>query len=319
MNHDASRYLLIVNGKSSSELALRDAVYRQRKAGMKLTVRVTWEEGDAAVFAEHAGKIGFTHVIAGGGDGTVNGVVNGLMRLSKRQRPTMGIVPLGSANDFARSLGLPLAPQQALEAVCQFKPQAIDVVRISAWASNEPSDTIASQYYVNMTTGGFGAEVTSSTPKMLKRLLGGGAYSVMGAAKAWRHRSYRGTLDWGEGDVPLSLLLLGLGNSRQSGGGQVLAPQAMLNDGYLDVLMVHDFPSVAKLPQLMRELKTFPAHGDFVRYFTTRKISVKTQPEGTCWPLTLDGEARFFEAFTAEVEPLALYVAMGEDSPLLMP
>ena len=112
MKHEASRYLLIVNGKSSSELALRNAVYRQRKAGMKLTVRVTWEEDDAAVFAERAGQSGFTHVIAGGGDGTVNGVVNGLMRLPKEQRPVLGIVPLGSANDFARSLGLPLAPQQ---------------------------------------------------------------------------------------------------------------------------------------------------------------------------------------------------------------
>lgn len=319
MNHDASHYLLIVNGKSSSELALRNAVYRQRKAGMNLTVRVTWEEDDAAVFAERAGKSGFTHVIAGGGDGTVNGVVNGLMRLPKEQRPVMGIVPLGSANDFARSLGLPLAPQQALDAVCQFKPQAIDVVLISAIASKGQSDRIASQYYVNMTTGGFGAEVTSSTPKMLKRLLGGGAYSVMGAAKAWRHRSYRGTLDWGDGEVQTSLLLLALGNSRQSGGGQVLAPKAKLNDGYLDVLMVRDFSSVAKLSQLMRELKTFPAHGEFVRYFTTRKISVKTQPEGTCWPLTLDGEARSFEAFTAEVEPLALSVAMCGNSPLLTP
>ncbi|XGA78930.1 lipid kinase YegS [Halomonas sp. CH40] len=331
MSQPAPRYLLIVNGKSSGELALRNAVYQQRKAGMDLTVRVTWEEGDATVFTHQAGQEGFTHVIAGGGDGTVNEVVNGLMRLPREQRPVMGVVPLGSANDFARSIGLPLAPQQALEAVCEYDPQAIDVVLINATqskahftAQNEGTQgsvnqRYVNQYYVNMLTGGFGAEVTSSTPKRLKRLLGGGAYSIMGAAKAWRHRSYQGTLNWGAGEVETSLLLLGLGNGRQSGGGQLLAPRARLNDGYLDVLMVRDFSSMAKLPRLMEELKSFPAEGEFVSYFATRKITVTSQPMEACWPLTLDGEARHFEAFSAEVEPLALSVAMRADSALLAP
>ena len=341
MSQPVPRYLLIVNGKSSGELALHNAVYQQRKAGMDLTVRVTWEEGDATVFTRQAGQEGFTHVIAGGGDGTVNEVVNGLMGLPRDQRPVMGVVPLGSANDFARSIGLPLAPQQALEAVCQFDPQAIDVVLIKATqskallvAQNEDTQGPASQrhvsqcyvnqcyvnqYYVNMLTGGFGAEVTSSTPKRLKRLLGGGAYSIMGAVKAWRHRSYQGTLNWGAGEVEASLLLLGLGNGRQSGGGQLLAPKARLNDGYLDVLMVRDFSSMTKLPQLMEELKSFPAEGEFVSYFATRKITVTSYPKEACWPLTLDGEARHFEAFSAEVEPLALSVAMRADSALLAP
>jgi len=331
LSQPAPRYLLIVNGKSSGEFALRNAVYQQRKAGMDLTVRVTWEEGDATVFTHQAGQEGFTHVIAGGGDGTVNEVVNGLMRLPRGQRPVMGVVPLGSANDFARSIGLPLAPQQALKAVCELDPQAIDVVLINATQTNAPfvtckegtRDTLnrchVSQYYVNMLTGGFGAEVTSSTPKRLKRLLGGGAYSIIGAAKAWRHRSYHGSLDWGAGKVEASLLLLGLGNGRQSGGGQLLAPRARLNDGYLDVLMVRDFNSMAKLPRLMEELKSFPAEGEFVSYFATRKITVTSQPMEACWPLTLDGEIRHFEAFSAEVEPLALSVAMHADSALLAP
>ncbi|WP_328730832.1 diacylglycerol kinase family protein [Vreelandella azerica] len=206
MSQPAPRYLLIVNGKSSGELALRNAVYQQRNVGMDLTVRVTWEEGDATVFTHQAGQQGFTHVIAGGGDGTVNEVVNGLMRLPREQRPVMGVVPLGSANDFARSIGLPLAPQQALEAVCEFDPQAIDVVLINATQSKAHitaqdegtqnpvnqryvnqhyvnqyyvNQHYVNQYYVNMLTGGFGAEVTSSTPKRLKRLLG------VGPTRSW--------------------------------------------------------------------------------------------------------------------------------------
>jgi lipid kinase YegS len=309
------RYCFVVNGKSSGDPVLRDAVTKQRDAGMALSVFVTWEAGDAADFAERAAIDGFTHVIAGGGDGTVNEVVNGMMRLPKAKRPVLGIVPLGSANDFATSIGVPLEPEAALKAVCKWEGQLVDVVRVSATAENAYG---GDQYYINMTTGGFGAEITSSTPKRLKRLFGGGAYSVMGAFKAWRHCSYHGTLDWGEGEEQASLLLLALGNGRQAGGGQVLAPKAKLNDGYIDVLLVKDFSSIKVLSRLLDELRQFPRDGQFVRYFTTTKIRVTSRPGGPVWPVTLDGEPRHFKAFSVEVEPLAITVAMPADSPLLV-
>lgn len=319
MSDAAPRYCLVVNGKSSGDPALRDAVTKQRDAGMALTVFVTWEAGDAADFAERAAIDGFTHVIAGGGDGTVNEVVNGMMQLPKAKRPVLGIVPLGSANDFATSIGVPLEPEAALKAVCKWDGQLVDVVRVSATLENpQGNDQYADQYYINMTTGGFGAEITSSTPKRLKRLFGGGAYSVMGALKAWRHYCYHGTLDWGEGDEQVSLLLLALGNARQAGGGQALAPKAKLNDGYIDVLLVKDFSSIKVLSQLLEELRQFPRKGQFVRYFTTTKIRVTTRSGGPAWPVTLDGEPRHFKAFSAEVEPLAITVAMPADSPLLV-
>ncbi|MGO2393579.1 MAG: lipid kinase YegS, partial [Halomonas sp.] len=172
-------------------------------------------------------------------------------------------------------------------------------------------------YYINMTTGGFGAEITSSTPKTLKRMLGGGAYSLMGALKAWRHRSYRGTLHWDGKEERASLLLLALGNGRQSGGGQVLAPRAKLDDGRLDVLLVKDFSSVTELTKLIGELQDFPYDGKFVRYFTTSQLTVTTQADDPPWPLTLDGEARWYDHFCAEVVPLALRVLIPEDCPLL--
>ena len=306
-------YLLIINGKSAGMPALREAVSEQRQAGMKITVRATWEGGDAADIAELSGAMGITHVIACGGDGTVSEVMNGLMRLPHDRRPALGIVPLGSANDFATSVGLPLEPGPALAAVKTLNAYPIDVVRVTAGAGSE-SDT---SYYVNMTTGGFGAEVTSTTPKTLKRLLGGGAYSLMGALKAWRHRSYRGTLHWDDKEENVSLLLLALGNGRQSGGGQVLGPRAKLDDGCLDVLLVKDFRSVMELTSLIRELQSFPSDGRFVRYFTTTQLTLTTQMDNSPWPLTLDGEACCYDHFCAEVVPLALRVLLPDDCPLL--
>jgi lipid kinase YegS len=308
-------YLLIINGKSAGNPALREAVNDQRQAGMQITVRATWEGGDAADIAELSDAMGITHVIACGGDGTVSEVMNGLMRLPHDRRPVLGIVPLGSANDFATSVGLPLEPGAALAAARTLRSYPIDVVRVTAGAKEESSTS----YYINMTTGGFGAEITSSTPKTLKRLLGGGAYSLMGALKAWRHRSYRGTLHWDEKEESASLLLLALGNGRQSGGGQVLGPRAKLDDGRLDVLLVKDFSSVTELTKLISELQSFPYEGRFVRYFTTTQLKVTTQAGDSPWPLTLDGEARCYDHFCAEVVPLALRVLLPEDCPLLTP
>ncbi|WP_249978838.1 lipid kinase YegS [Vreelandella olivaria] len=313
MTDSQQRYLLIINGKSAANPALRDAVAEQRKAGKHITVRATWEGGDAADFAAQSVDMGMTCVIACGGDGTVSEVVNGLMRLAHDQRPPLGIVPLGSANDFATSVGLPLEPAPALAAAMALSASPIDVVRITADAEGESSTS----YYVNMTTGGFGAEITSSTPKTLKRMLGGGAYSLMGALKAWRHRSYRGTLHWGDREQSASLLLLALGNGRQSGGGQVLAPRAQLDDGRLDVLIVKDFSSVLELPTLISELQQFPADGRYVSYFTASQLTVTTQQDDPPWPLTLDGEAKRYDRFSAEVVPLALRVLLPDGCPLL--
>lgn len=315
MTDSQQHYLLIINGKSAGNPALREAVNDQRQAGMQITVRATWEGGDAADIAELSDAMGITHVIACGGDGTVSEVMNGLMRLPHDRRPVLGIVPLGSANDFATSVGLPLEPGAALAIARTLRSYPIDVVRVTAGAKEESSTS----YYINMTTGGFGAEITSSTPKTLKRLLGGGAYSLMGALKAWRHRSYRGTLHWDEKEESASLLLLALGNGRQSGGGQVLAPRAKLDDGRLDVLLVKDFSSVTELTKLISELQSFPYEGRFVRYFTTTQLKVTTQTGDSPWPLTLDGEARCYDHFCAEVVPLALRVLLPEDCPLLTP
>ncbi|MGO2581832.1 MAG: lipid kinase YegS, partial [Halomonas sp.] len=313
MTDSQQHYLLIINGKSAGNPALRDAVDEQRQAGMLITVRATWEGGDAADIAEQSAGMGITHVIACGGDGTVSEVMNGLMRLAHDHRPALGIVPLGSANDFATSVGLPLEPGPALAAAMTLSSHPIDVVRVTAGKEGEATTS----YYVNMTTGGFGAEITSSTPKTLKRLLGGGAYSLMGALKAWRHRSYRGNLHWDGKEESASLLLLALGNGRQSGGGQVLAPRAKLDDGRLDVLLVKDFNSVTELTKLIGELQDFPYDGKFVRYFTTSQLTVTTQADDPPWPLTLDGEARWYDHFCAEVVPLALRVLIPEDCPLL--
>src|SRR5262249_58037996 len=116
---------VILNGKVAGNDALRAAVARQRAAGHRIDVRLTCEKGDARRFVSEAGEVDL--VIAAGGDGTLNEVLHGLMDLSKVVRPILGIVPLGTANDFATGCGVPPDPAKALALCVKGEAVPIDV------------------------------------------------------------------------------------------------------------------------------------------------------------------------------------------------
>ena len=105
MTHKRMR--MILNGKSAANSAVREAVHQIRERGYALEVRPTWEGGDAARLAVEALNDGLDTLIAAGGDGTVNEVVNGLMNASEHPEIALGILPLGTANDFATGCGIP--------------------------------------------------------------------------------------------------------------------------------------------------------------------------------------------------------------------
>jgi YegS/Rv2252/BmrU family lipid kinase len=154
---------LVLNGKVAGNDALRTAIIRQRVAGHRIDVRVTWEKGDARRFAAEAGEVDL--LIAAGGDGTLNEVVHGLMDLSVAARPILGVVPLGTANDFATGCGIPRDPEKALALCVKGYGVPIDVGK-----ANE-------HWFINAASVGFGAKVTATTPPELKQLLGPTAYT----------------------------------------------------------------------------------------------------------------------------------------------
>nr|WP_299246300.1 lipid kinase YegS [uncultured Halomonas sp.] len=297
---------LIINGKSSQVPELREAVKALRKEGYDLQVRVTWELGDGLRYAQEACREGVGRLIVGGGDGSVNEVVNGLMRLEEPERAALGILPLGSANDLARGLGLSLEPLIALREALSVSSRAVDVAHLG------------DDYFINVASGGFGAQVTTSTPRALKRVLGGGAYALMGMFKVWHYRPYSGLVRWNENgqdkEIESPLFLLAIANGSQAGGGQQLAPQAKIDDGLLDVLIVRHFSSLSEMRQLMSELERIPENGDFVR--TIRASRVSFHADGA-FPLNLDGEPRFLREFEATLIPRAIRMLVPAGSPLL--
>lgn len=215
---------LILHSKAAANPEVRAAVLDGRQRGHAVEVRVTWEAGDARRFAEEAARAGLDAVVAGGGDGTVNDVAAGLLREPGGHCPALGILPLGTANDFATSLGIPPAPGPALQLVTDGEAAAVDVGRVGQ-----------DRVLVNMATGGFGTQVTTETPEALKAVLGGAAYLVTGLTKFTSITSHAARVTGPGFAWEGSFLVLAVGNGRQAGGGRVLCPEAVIDDGLLDV------------------------------------------------------------------------------------
>ena len=290
---------LILNGKVAGNDALRAAIAHQQAVGHNIRVRVTREKGDARRFAAEAGKTDL--LIAAGGDGTLNEVLQGLMDLSKVARPALGVIPVGTANDFAAGCGIPRDPQDALALCMEGRAVPIDVGK-----ANE-------HWFLNAASVGFGAEVTATTPPELKRLLGHAAYTVMGAILAMNVHHYRGRLNLPDGAISGRGPMAIVGNGSQTGGGIQVAPRARIDDGLLDVLVVRQIPALALLTAA-RELQELSPDGEYISYWQTPWAEL--YPEESI-PVNLDGEPVRFSSVRYEAVPRAIRLIVPPNCPLL--
>ena len=295
----SKRVHLILNGKVAENDALRAAVARQRAAGHRIEVRLTRESGDARRFVSEAGKVDL--VVAAGGDGTLNEVLHGLMDFSGAVRPVLGIVPLGTANDFAMGCDIPRDPLKALALCMRGEGVPIDVGKAN------------DHWFINAATSGFGAEITATTSPELKRLLGPAAYTVMGAILAINLHHYQGKLILPDRKITNSGPVAIVGNARQTGGGIQVAPRACIDDGLLDVLVVRQISPTALLAAA-RELQQLPPDGEYISYWQTPWLEV--HPEEAI-PVNLDGEPLRFSTVRYEAVPKAIQLILPPDCQLL--
>ena len=273
---------LILNGKSAGDDDLRAAVQTLRESGIALDVRVTWEDGDAERYVAEAIADGVDTVIAAGGDGTLSEVATTLAHrdATADALPSLGLVPLGTANDFATAAGIPDGPLAALQLVREVVAAPLDLLRIDA------DDGI--HWCANLASGGFGTEVTVETDEGLKKMLGGLAYLITGIARLGRidplQARLRGPDFAWEGD----LIALGIGNGRQAGGGQALCPDALVDDGQLDLTIVPDLSGdvAATVGTLIKEGK----HAALDRVATRVRLPWVELASDEPLTLNLDGE-----------------------------
>ncbi|SFP06906.1 lipid kinase YegS [Pseudomonas sp. NFPP07] len=289
--------MLILHGKQALNEEVRAAVERKREEGWELAVRLTWEAGDAQRLVDEALVAGYTRLIAGGGDGTLRDIAEAMA--AQAHDASLVLLPLGTANDFARAAGVSLLPHEALN-LLDVPARAIDLGEVGG------------QVFLNMATGGFGSQVTANTSEDLKKILGGAAYLFTGLSRFNELHAAYGELQGPDFHWRGELLALGIGNGRQAGGGHLLCPEAMADDGLLDV-------SILPAPQeLVGTLKDLLAGGWGIDNLFVRTrlpwVEIKVS-EGL--DINLDGEPLQGENLRFRALPGALRVHLPEDSPLL--
>ncbi|MDB5059230.1 MAG: hypothetical protein JWO59_2702 [Chloroflexi bacterium] len=214
-------------------------------------------------------------LILGGGDGSVSAVVD----ILAKQSVVMGLLPLGTANDFARTMGIPDELEAACATIAHGRVAEVDL------------GLAGDNYYVNVVTLGLGAEVVKAASYALKRLFGPLAYPIATARVMWRYRPFAATLTFPDGDHPPAsferLLQVAVGNGRFYGGGAVVAPYAKIDDGLLDVYAI-ELGSWWELAGVAWSLKSGRhIYHKGVCSWRTRQIQVTTRPP---MPVNVDGE-----------------------------
>ncbi|TBU97206.1 lipid kinase YegS [Stutzerimonas kirkiae] len=294
--------LLILHGKQALNEEVRQAVqhWRETHGGKRsLAVRVTWEGGDTQRLVHEAVAQGYGRLIAGGGDGTLREVASAI--LDGAHAVSLAVLPLGTANDFARAAAIPLQPGPAL-ALLDEEPVAVDV--------GELRD---GHFFINMATGGFGANVTANTPEELKRVLGGGAYLLSGLSRFGELNAAHGRFHGPDFHWEGSFLAMGIGNGRQAGGGQVLCPQARIDDGLLDICVL---PAPADTVATLGTLLSGGLLGLESISLTARLPWLDIELDGSL-DLNLDGEPLLLRDMHLRVRPGALRMHLPQACPLL--
>jgi len=298
MGRKLANAVLLLHKKSCSRPEVKQAVRAAQGLGVDLDVFIPWRHRDQKAFLKEAIRAGVKRFVAGGGDGTLNGVVNDLMKTKRAGEVSLGVMPLGTANDFARGSGLPMDDlAAALHLAATGEATPIDV--------GQAND----RYFINVASGGFGAEVTATTPQDLKKALGGTAYTLMGMVRALKLEPYSGRLILPDGTVSEGkMIVMAVGNNRYAGGGFEVAPKADLTDGLLDIAALAPMRA-ADLKQVTGELAD-PFNPDN-RFLLYRQLESFVIESDRPLHMNLDGEPMFDTRFAFKTHPQALSVVLG--------
>jgi diacylglycerol kinase (ATP) len=287
---------VIVNPKAGAVTDLA-AVLKQLRRLRTATIAISRQRGDTERLCRSALRAGFDYFVAAGGDGTLNELVNSVARSRQARETRIGIAPVGTGNDFARTLGLPTALRDNIRILND--PAAIvrqiDLVRVKA-------DRI--RYFVNVATGGFSGMVGKKLTRQIKRAWGPLAYLRGAAAALPELHSYPAeiVLDdarWLSGE----LYNIIVANGRYAGGGVPVAPQADPSDGQLDVILIPQLPA-AQLAIVATEilLGKHLANREIIHHRATQ-IAISSRPR---MYFSIDGEPFAAASLSLQLIPGAL-------------
>jgi diacylglycerol kinase (ATP) len=273
---------------------------REELSGFELD----WIETEGSEHATEAAKEwddGLLIVI--GGDGTINDVLNGLGKAGFPENVTLALLPAGTGNDLAATLAVPEDPDEAEDVIRRNRVRIFDVARVR-------SEGIGERFFINVATGGIGAEISEANYEDLKSKWGKLSYLRASLEIARNFDVKEITLYLDGEEHRMRAINLAVGNCRYAGGGWPAAPKANPEDGLLDLVVIEDvgLKEILKLtPASLARSNYLDKEGVF--FMRAKEIQVETQPPGL--EFTVDGEVIGKEPAEFVVIPRALKLIVG--------
>ena len=265
------------SGREAMKNNLVDILNILERAGYETSAYATTPEPNSAKNeAERAAKAGFNLIVAAGGDGTINEVVNGIAPL--KHRPKLGIIPAGTTNDYARALKIPREdPIGAAKVIAKGQTVKMDI------------GEAGENWFVNIAAGGLLTELTYGVPSQVKSLFGYLAYLVKGAELLPRIKPIRMHLEYDGGtyDGKASMFFLALTNS--VGGFEQIVPDASLDDGKFTLIVVKT-SSLIEILQLITMVLNGGRHVNDPRILYVKTSKLVAKPVDEKMMINVDGE-----------------------------
>lgn len=239
MKNDRTCWLILnpISGAGKNRGKILQAVKNgfQKFPGIQYQIKYTKYAGHATVIAASAAEQNINQIIAVGGDGTLNEVASGLVQ----KKTALSLIPTGSGNGFARSLGVPLQIEKAVQVCLNPREQLIDV------------GVLNEKYFFGIAGLGLDAAIGASFQHFGVR--GPIPYFYIGLREFFMFKYEEIQIDINDKSFSVLPLLITVANTSQYGNGAIIAPMAKYNDGMLDLCVIRKFPcyhSVFQLPRL---------------------------------------------------------------------
>lgn len=291
---------IIVNPVAGSIVDLNVALRQVRRLNAK-EVSVTQRPGEAETLARRAIRAGCSYIVAVGGDGTLNEVINGIASPRPPLGICVGIVPLGTANDFARSIGLTGDMDANIDILRAKKTRSVDLGRMTGRRT---------RYFANASSGGFSGVVNEKLSPGIKSSWGPLAYLRCAAAALPELNAYCTTVIFDDAErLRIDLYNIIIANGQFVAAGLPIAPQASISDGLLDVVLVPKRPAAEMALLIAEMLLGKHLAGGAVIFRRAKKISVHSRPG--MW-FNADGELVGNEPAVFQVLPRALEFVVGK-------
>ena len=286
----SNKIMIVVNpasGGGRTSKQWQDVERILRRKGYSFDVKFTQRQLHATQITNEALQEGYNHIIAVGGDGTINEVLNGFYQVAyeAERKPSLSIIPMGTGSDFGRVLPISTKTDYIEKLLTNSQARACDVVRATytAWDGNPQT-----RYYINVADVGIGSDTVIRVNKSSKAMGGFLSFLIAFLSSVCFFKSPVFTVEV-DGEIIYSgkSSMVVVNNGKYFGGGMMIAPQAEIDDGYLDVTILEDMrkseflmalPSVYKGKHLNHP-KIKVARGREVKIQATEKISLEVDGE----------------------------------------